>query len=176
MIPNVDLVVLTRTTGPLPREVEQGIQIQHEVQIVLHRVVGQARQTDRCRWETIARARNEGKRRGTAPWVMFLDDDVVLGPECIATLVHELCWRPIYGALAADYLDECRDNQVARHVTMGATIFRREALKQVFFRWHDQKCECQCCCDDLRQRLWAIDYCPSASVRHLPKPENGEHS
>ena len=95
MIPNVDLVVLTRTTGPLPREVEQGIQIQHEVQIVLHRVVGQARQTDRCRWETIARARNEGKRRGTAPWVMFLDDDVVLGPECIATLVHELCWRPI---------------------------------------------------------------------------------
>ena len=176
MIPTVDLVVLTRTSGSLPREVERGIRSEHGVQIVLHRVVGRAQSEVRCRWETIAEARNEGKRCGTTPWLMFLDDDVVLAPGCVSTLVRELSQRPMYGALAADYSGEAREGQVAGHVTMGATLFRREALEQVRFRWREEKCECQCCCDDLRRLCWAIDYCPSAKARHLPKGEIGENS
>jgi hypothetical protein len=52
---------------------------------------------------------------------------------------------------------------------MGATLFRRAALEQIRFTWRARKCECQCCCDDLRQLHWGIDYCPTAQARHLPK-------
>ena len=68
VIPKVDLVVLSRTSELLHHEVERGISSQHDVQILVHRVVGWAQSYDGCRWETISRARNEGKRRGAAAW------------------------------------------------------------------------------------------------------------
>ena len=120
--------------------------------------------------------RNEGKLCGEAPWFMFLDDDVVLAPECVSNLVDELMRRPMYGALAADYLGQLRERQVAGHVAMGATLFRREALEQIRFACCEKRCECQCCCDDLRRLRWAIDYCPSAKARHFSKGEIGEDS
>ena len=118
--PNVDLVILTRHLGPLHPEVERGFRNQGAVHLVVHRVAGSSRSDDRCRWDAIARARNEGKLRGTAPWLMFLDDDVVLAPQCISTLVDELGRRPAFAALAADYLGERRIGEIARHVSMGA--------------------------------------------------------
>ena len=133
MNPKIDLVVLTRHTGPLHSEVEGGIHAQEGVQIIVHRVVGTAEAEDRCRWEAIARARNDGKLRGNTRWLMFLDDDVVLDPRCISTLVGELIRRPLYAALAADYLGERCEGQIARHVAMGATLFRREALERIRF-------------------------------------------
>jgi len=174
MTPNVDLVVLTRHGGPLRPEVKRGVRGQRGVNVVLHRVVGQPQPKDCCRWETIARARNEGKRRGNAPWLMFLDDDVELAPGCIWTLMNELSRRPSFAALAADYLGERRAGQIARHVAMGATLFRREALDQIHFTWADNKCECQGCCNDLRRLHWGIDYCPSARAHHLAKPGSSD--
>src|SRR3954462_559182 len=56
---------------------------------------------------------------------------------------------------------------------MGGTLFRRAALDEVRFRWQEKRCECQCCCDDLRRRRWAINYCPAAKARHLPKGQMG---
>ena len=168
MNPKVDVVVLTRHAGPLHPEVERGLLAQVGVQVILHRVVGSAESEDRCRWDAIARGRNEGKLRGNARWLMFLDDDVVLEPRCVAALVSELIRRPLYGALAADYLGERREGQIAPHVAMGATLFRREALEQIRFTWRPRRCECQCCCDNLRQLHWGIDYCRSARARHIP--------
>ena len=169
MTPKVDVIVLTRHAGPLRPEVEAGLRAQEGVQLIVHRVIGTGAPEDRCRWEAIARARNAGKMRGNARWLMFLDDDVVLEPHCVATLVGELIRRTLYGALAADYLAERCEGQIARHVAMGATLFRREALEQIRFTWRARKCECQCCCDDLRLRHWGIDYCPTARAHHLPK-------
>src|SRR5262245_16820848 len=100
---------------------------------------------------------------------MFLDDDVVLDPQCISTLAYELTRRPAYAALAADYLGECRKGKIASHVSMGATLFRRQVLEQLHFTWSEKKCECQCCCDDLERLHWGIDYCRAALARHLPK-------
>ena len=65
MIPHVDLVVLTRHDGPLHPEVERGFREQCAVDLVVHRIVGSGRSEDRCRWDAIARARNEGKLRGS---------------------------------------------------------------------------------------------------------------
>src|SRR4051794_40219621 len=103
-IPTVDLVVLTSHSGPMHSEVEQGLRTQQDVVLRIHRVVGSAQPEDPCRYETIVRARNEGKCRGNAPWLMFVDDDVILGPQCISALVYELRRRPIFGGLGADYL------------------------------------------------------------------------
>lgn len=165
--PVIDLVVLSRSAEPLRSEVEDGIRSQCGVLVDLHRVVGTPLASDRCRWETIARARNTGKQLGNSSWLMFLDDDVVLAPDCVSMLLKELMNRPIYAALGADYSDQQHPGQIAGHVSMGATMFRRSALKQVEFRWTDQRCECQCCCDDLRSMLWAIDYLPTARAEHL---------
>jgi hypothetical protein len=165
--PIVDLIVLSRDAEPLRIEVEDGIRKQSGVRIIVHRVVGEVRASDRCRWETIARARNAGKQLGSSSWIMFLDDDVVLEPDCIAALLNELTQRPIYAALGADYSAQQHPGQIAGHVSMGATLFRRHVLEQIEFRWTDQRCECQCCCDDLRNMFWAIDYLSAAHAEHL---------
>lgn len=171
MIPKVDLVVLSRDQGPLHAAVERSLRNQRGVQAVVHRVLGQRRPDDPTRQTTIARARNEGKECGDAPWLMFVDDDVVLSDDCVLQLVEALHRRPAFGALAADYLGQRRRGEISNHVAMGATLFRREALEQIRFRWDGRRCECQGCCDDLRRRHWAIGYHPTAIAKHLPKSE-----
>ena len=64
---------------------------------------------------------------------MFLDDDVVLEPNCVRKLLGALQRRPQFGALAADYLGQRRSNGRSRHVAMGATLFRRSVLQQFQF-------------------------------------------
>ncbi len=86
----VDLVLLSRDLSPPREDVWRGIQIQDEVDVRLHRLEGTPRPEDPNRYETIARARNRAKALGTSPWVMFLDDDVVLGDECLDRLVRGL--------------------------------------------------------------------------------------
>jgi glycosyltransferase involved in cell wall biosynthesis len=167
MPPEIDLVVLSRDDAPLHPEVELGIAAQSGVRITLHRVFGHPRAEDANRWETIARARNEGKQRGTSPWVCFLDDDVALPPGCIEKLWRAMQERSWLGAVAADYRDERHPHESALHVAMGATLFRREALRHVTFRWKPGRCECLCCCEDLRRNGYGIDYEPSCRARHL---------
>jgi hypothetical protein len=166
--PQIDIILLSRHDDALHPEVEDGLRSQCGVDLVLHRIVGKPLPSDEGRYETIARARNEGRLCGAAPWLMFVDDDVVLDPQCIATLVNELSRRPAFGALAADYLGERQAGTIAPHVSMGATLFRREIIHQIPFRWRENRCECQCCCDDLRRLRWAIDYFAPAKARHLP--------
>jgi hypothetical protein len=36
------------------------------------------------------------------------------------------------------------------------------------FRWEEGKCECQCCCDDLRRAGYGIGYLPGAQAWHRP--------
>ncbi|HQU45286.1 MAG: hypothetical protein B7Z73_10130 [Planctomycetia bacterium 21-64-5] len=164
--PDVDLIVLSRSLEPLDEDVANAVAAQRGVRLRLHRVAGASRPTDANRWQTIARARNEGKDRGSAPWLMFLDDDVVLARDCVATLLAGLKQRPEYGALAADYLGEARQADARGHVGMGATLFRRGALARVRFRWAADRCECQCCCDDLRAQGIGIGYWSAARASH----------
>jgi hypothetical protein len=167
MAPDIDLVVLSRDKSALAGEVDRGIAAQTDSRLTIHRVIGRARPSDANRWTTIARARNEGKSQGHSEWVMFLDDDVALSPGCVRRLWEDLQRRPAYGALAADYLGQSNFVEKARHVSMGATLFRRAALRDIHFRWRPGRCECQCCCDDLRRNGYGIDYLPAARARHL---------
>ena len=98
---------------------------------------------------------------------MFVDDDVVLRHDCIAALIEGLRTRPAYGALAADYRGDAARVLPARYVTMGATLFRRSALSGMRFRCERNKCECECCCHDLRKNGLGVDYWPAARAWHL---------
>ena len=136
-------------------DVARGLEGQRGVELRVHRVTGTARPGDPNRWETIARARNEGRRLGSSPWVMYLDDDVVLGPDCVARLVEGLSRRPGFAALGADCAGEMASGlwnwDYPPHVGMASTLFRRDRLASLRFRWEPGKCECRCCCDDLRR-------------------------
>jgi len=100
---------------------------------------------------------------------MFVDDDVVLGRNCVPRLVEQLRQKTIYAALAADYLGEGLWGGPTMHVAMGATLFRRPVLDRIHFRWEPKKCECQCCCDDLRRLGYGIAYDRAARAVHLPR-------
>jgi hypothetical protein len=170
----VDLIFLSRDLSPPREEIWQAALAQRGVMLRVHRVAGPRHRDDPNRWATIVRARNDGKRRGTAQWVMFLDDDVVLGPECVARLVEGLQSRPGFAALAADYAGDMNDGwshwDYPDHVGMGATLFRRERLDGLVFRWEPDKCECRCCCDDLRRAGFGIGYLRGALAWHMASP------
>ena len=118
---------------------------------------------------TIARGRNAVKQRGSAHWAMFVDDDVLLDLDCVATLLDELVRSPALGAVAADYGQERQRADYTGHVAMGACLFRSNVLQQIQFRWADNSCECQCCCDDLRGGGFEIAYSARAKATHLGK-------
>src|SRR5262245_41645108 len=95
---------------------------------------------------------------------MFVDDDVELAPGTIVRLLAGLRADPRYAALAADYRARAEDHPT--HVAMGATLFRRSALALIRFRWAPGRCECQCCCDDLRRHTLGISYVPGVRAWH----------
>jgi hypothetical protein len=168
----VDLILLSRDLSPPREDVWQGIQIQEDVDVRIHRLEGTPRPEDPNRYETIARARNNAKTLGTSPWVMFLDDDVVLGASCLQRLVHGLAQKNRFAALGADSAGEMASElenwDYPRHVGMAATLFRREALERLTFRWEPGKCECRCCCLDLRRAGLGIGYLAAAKAWHRP--------
>ena len=166
-LPAVDVVVLHRP-GQIPRdEVLQAIRRQTGVQICLHLHVGAAQPGDLNRWATIARARNGAKRSGNTPWLMFVDDDVVLADDCIVTLLAEVRVPSQLGALAADYDHDQKDPTRRGHVSMGATLFRRDRLNHFEFRSTSKWCECWCACWDLRRQGVEIRYSQTARATHL---------
>jgi hypothetical protein len=119
------------------------------------------------RWDTIARARNRAKQMGTAHYAMFLDDDVVLPPLGIEKLVYALIFNPWYAAVGIDYQELVQPSPGAIHVAMGAILFIRPILEQIHFRTEPNKCECLCCCEDLRRMGYGIDYLPGLRAEHL---------
>ena len=171
---NIDLLFLSRDLAPPRQDVWKAIQAQEGVTLRVIRITGPSRPGDRSRFETIARARNAGKRSGTTPFVMLLDDDVVLGPRCVARLAEGLRTRQEFAALGADTAGEMEQGwdhwDYPRHVRMNAVLFRRERLEALTFRWEPSKCDCQCCCDDLRRAGHAIGYLREAEAWHRPSP------
>ncbi|TWT66410.1 glycosyltransferase [Allorhodopirellula solitaria] len=172
--PTIDVVILTRCDGDLPDAVLESLRRQRGVRVRWQQLVGAPRSDDAHRIATIARARNEGIARAQGDWVMFLDDDVILAPDCIARLHHALMTRPDFAAVAADYLGDRARHGSSPHVAMGATLFRRTTLQRIPFRWTVNKCECLCCCEDIRRAGGRIEYLSDARARHLAKPEKSD--
>ena len=96
-------------------------------------------------------------------------------PDAVDQLVAGLQQRPEFGALAADCAGEMDRGwehwDYPSHVGMAAVMFRRERLAELTFRWEAGKCECRCCCEDLRTRGHAIGYLAGAQAWHRPSPE-----
>ena len=172
--PTIDVVVLTRDNNTPSEIVMASLRRQRGVHVRYHSVVGTPLNDDIHRVVTIARARNEGVAKTSGDWVMFLDDDVELAPDCMARLHHGLVTRRDYAALAADYLGDRSCHGSSPHVGMGATLFRRSTLLRTPFRWEVHKCECLCCCQDIRRAGSRIEYLPDAKARHLAKPAERE--
>lgn len=168
-LPMVDVVVLTRDGNPVAGPVIDAIRRQRGINVVLHQVVGSPRSEDSHRVETIARARNSALNVGGSPWLMFVDDDVVLSNDCVARLHHAMLSRPNHAGFAADYLGDRSGAGTSPHVAMGATLIRRSVFRQTPFRWEIGKCECLCWTQDVRRVGLRIEYLPGVVARHLSK-------
>ncbi len=90
----------------------------------------------------------------------------------MARLLAGLLGRSEFAALGADSAGEMRCGldhwDYPQHVGMAAIMFRRERLANLTFRWEASKCECLCCCEDLRRVRLAIGYLPGATAWHRP--------
>jgi hypothetical protein len=165
--PEVDVLMLCRPGTQPPSNVLAAIEGQRGVQVRLHIEAGCAKPSDQVHWETIARARDIIKRRGHAPWAMFVDDDVLLHKDCIEVLLNALKHSPTLGAIAADSEGDQVRHHWSGHVGMAACLFRRPVLEAVQFRSDRETCECACCATDLRTSGWGITYCSAAKAVHL---------
>ena len=121
------------------------------------------------RVDTIARARNRAKGYGGAHYAVFLDRDVVLPPGGLEKLVLGLIFNPHHAAFAIDY--QCSEPAPASHVAMGSMMLVRPVLEQLHFRAEPGRCECACCCADLRRMGYAVDYLPRLRAEHLRQGE-----
>ena len=87
-------------------------------------------------------------------------------------LLQAISHKKGFAALGADSAGEMAGEwqnwDYPRHVGMAATLFRRERLERLTFRWEPGKCECRCCCDDLREAGFGIGYQIDARAWHRP--------
>lgn len=119
------------------------------------------------RTDTIARARNLAKTAGTEHYAMFLDDYVVLPPSGIQRIIHAFVFNRSHAAIGIDYQKYVQPYPWAPHIAMGAVVFLLPILEQIHFRTEPNKCECLCCCEDIRRMGYRIDYLPGAQGKHL---------
>src|SRR3954451_20269590 len=136
-----------------------------------HHVVDGPRLPEETRVAAIARARNRAKQLGQAHYVLFLDRDVILPPQGIEALIVGLIVNPRYAALGINYQGPVAPG--TDHVAMGAAMFLRPILEQITFRAEPHRCECACCCEDVRRMGYLIDYLPGMCARHMQGPLEG---
>jgi hypothetical protein len=161
----VDVLTLLAPGEVLCPPAREALEDQGFVRLRQHFVEGRQRPGE-SRVETIARARNEAKRLGSARFALFLDRDVVLPPRGIEKLVFGLAFNPGHAALGINYQGD-PPRLPAAHVAMGAVLFHRSILQQVVFRSAPGRCECSCCCEDLRRMGYEIDYLPGLRAEHF---------
>ena len=142
-------------------ENQGGIELKHYV------IDGPPRLPGESRVSAIARARNQAKWHGDAHYVMFLDDDIVLPERGIEKLVYALVFNPRYAAVGIDYQNLHQPSPWDVHVGMGAVMFTRPILERIHFREEPDRCECSCCCEDIRKMGYLIDYLPDMRAKHL---------
>jgi len=162
----VDVLTALGPGRTIRESVLSALENQGDVKVEHHVVDGTPMPGESGR-DAIVRARNHAKQLGTAHYAMFLDDDVVLPPRSIEKLVYTLIFNPYYAAIGIDYQNSVQPSPGAIHVAMGAVLFIRPILEQIQFRHEPGKCECLCCCEDIRRMGYCIDYYPGLRAEHL---------
>src|SRR3954453_7858254 len=145
---NVDVLTVLAPGEVVRPEALAALEQQGEVELRHYFAEGR-RQRGESRSATVARARNVVKEQGDSDLALFMDRDVVLPAGGIARLVHALLADPACGALGITY--QGPQPSPAEHVAMGAVLFRRAVLRQIRFRTEPGRCECFCCCEDVRR-------------------------
>jgi len=128
-------------------------------------------------------ARNQVKRYGTSPYVLMLDNDIVMPSGSLKQMISFLDSHPTYGAIAL-----CKHSGLrfdtddgflhAHHVDMSCVLFRKGTLDRITFVDAQSagkagranlvgQCECANCCHDIRQMGLEIGFLPHIYVRHL---------
>jgi len=163
----VDVLTVLGPDRTIKEPVLEALKNQGDVNLEHYVIEGKPLYFGEDRVATIARARNQAKSFGTSHYVMFLDDDVVLPDKGIEKLAYTLFFNRRYGAVGIDYQDQGHQSLWTIHVAMGAVMFIRPILEKIHFRTEPNKCECYCCCEDIRRMGYLIGYLPGLGAKHL---------
>ena len=163
----VDVLTVLGPGRKILEPVLSALDNQGKVKIQHHIIEGSGPLPGEGRIEAIARARNQAKFMGNAHYVVFLDDDVVLPPFGLEQLAYALFFNHRYAAIGIDYQNVPVNPFWGVHVAMGAVMFLRPILEQIYFRTEPNKCECYCCCEDIRRMGYLIDYLSGVQAKHL---------
>ena len=175
----VDLILLSRDLSPPRDDVWRGIKSQAEVDLRVHRLAGQASSGRRQSVRNDRTSKKPGEIAGNLAVGDVPRRRCRARPRVRRAGSRDLERRIGFAALGADSAGEMASEwqnwDYPRHVGMAATLFRRERLERLTFRWEPGKCECRCCCDDLRRAGFGIGYLPMArawhrSLRHAVDP------
>ena len=119
--------------------------------------------------ENIVHTRNIAKHLGNSPFVMWVDDDMVLPKEGIKLCLQFLLSHPNFGAVGINGQKPVTFNPFRNHIGMASILVYRNLLDEITFRFERETkwCECMCFCDDLRKKNFLVDYLPGLRATHL---------
>lgn len=165
----IDVVTpVAPTHGQIDPLVEDALVLQYRTNIHRYIVCGPERFPGESRAAVIARTRNIAKTYGHAPYLFFLDSDVVIPEDSLFPLAEMLSSDNRLAGIGLCYFDG-EDPLVvpAPHVACGATLYRRELLEEITFFGQLRRCECSHALKAFRNKGYDLIYHPTIRATHL---------
>lgn len=121
----------------------------------------------------LAQARNAVKQYAETEYVLMLDNDVVIPPRGLESMVKFLDGYCEFGAIALAKCPSCvppilNTDTVSEpaHVDQSCVLWRGDVLKAHVFRTARDYCDCLPTCEDLRSKGVRIGFMPKLICHH----------
>lgn len=111
--------------------------------------------------KNLDKIRYELCQRINTKYIFFNDSDVLIPPYVLPSLINEMEKDKKLGMLGLKY------DMKANHVKIGAAIIRTELAKQIQWNRDDEKCNCLCAIEKLKEIGFEVKEYDEALARHL---------
>lgn len=116
-----------------------------------------------------AGARTRVKRYGTSPYVLMMDNDIILAKESIKRMVEFLEKNENYAAIAISkhqVPEGPNEVTIQPHIDSAPVLWRLEDLQKITFEYRTQ-CECMAACEDIRNMGKEIGFLNGIRATHI---------
>ena len=117
-----------------------------------------------------AGARNRVKQHASSPYVLMMDNDIILEPHSIERMVAFLEANNNFAAIGISkhsVPEGSNEVFIQPHIDCAPVLWRLEDLKKVAFEYRNQ-CECMAVCEDIRNMGKEIGFLTGIRANHIP--------